>query len=164
MNALATCSRIVSGVILVAIILVTTTAIVYRYFLGTPIMTTEELSRVLLVLVAYCGSLAVPHLREHMAVEFVYDSLPERARRVLDAIHYIIGTGFLGLLAYSGYLLATSMGGIRLPALQFPVSYLFGTVAVACGLHALIYAAETVRFFMGERLEPETVQHKEVAS
>ncbi|WP_108659581.1 TRAP transporter small permease [Acuticoccus kandeliae] len=143
-NLIAAASRIAAGLILAAIVAVTAVAIFYRYFLGTPIIATEELSRVLLILLAYCGGIALPHLREHMAVEFTYDLLPPRAQLVLDFIHYALGAAFLGILAYSGYQVTGSMGGIRLPALQIQVSNIFTIVAVACALHALVYVRDLV--------------------
>lgn len=142
MRILALISTILSGLVLLSILLVTTVAVFYRYFLHTPILFTEELSRVLLILMAYGGSIALPHLREHMSVEFIYDMCSPRVRRRLDQVHLVVGTAFLAVLAYSGFQLAQQMNGIRLPALQMPVSYLFGAVAVACGVHALVYAKE----------------------
>lgn len=151
MRWIARASTLVAGITLALIVLTTTVAIFYRYFLGTPIIVTEELSRALLIIMAYCGSIALPHLREHMAVEFVYDMCSPRVQRWLDIFHHLVGTAFLGLLAYSGYLLATKMAGIRLPALQIPVSYLFGVIAAACGLHALVYAGDAINGILGRQ-------------
>lgn len=156
-------SKTVAAVILIGIVVVTMVAIFYRYALGTPIIITEELSRVLLILMAYCGSISIPHLREHMAIEIVYDMCPPGVQRLLDNIHYLLGTCFLAVLAYSGYELSRSMGGIKLPAMQFPISYIFTIVAAACGVHAIVYAKESLDGLTGrlrDEAAPIEPEHK----
>lgn len=133
-------SSVMAGMLLAIIVIVTSLAVFYRYYLDTPFVTTEELSRVLLILMTFGGCIALPKLREHMAVEVGYDFAPRRWQRVFDIIHYLIGTAFVGFLSWSGFTLSSSMKGVRLPALQYPVSWLFTVVAAACALHALVYA------------------------
>ncbi len=83
----------------------------------------EELNRILIILITFAGiSYAARHGR-HIRMSAIYDTLPPRPRKALTIVIALVTAVFmLGLAWYSLQFLLTTMGrGRVLPALQIPV-------------------------------------------
>ncbi len=124
-------SGLVAGTCLALIVITTMTQVICRYVFGAPLRWPEEFSRMMFIWMTYGGCLLLPHLRQHIAIEFVYDRLPRPLKLLLDLTIDTLGVVFFGFLAFSAFTLMTTMSGLLLPALRWPVNLLFGFVAVA---------------------------------
>ncbi len=83
----------------------------------------EELNRILIILITFAGiSYAARHGR-HIRMSALYDALPPKPRKALTILISLVTAVFmLGLAWYSLQFLLTTMGrGRVLPALQIPV-------------------------------------------
>lgn len=83
----------------------------------------EELNRILIILITFAGiSYAARHGR-HIRMSAIYDTLPPRPRKALTVLIALVTAVFmLGLAWYSLQFLLTTLGrGRVLPALQIPV-------------------------------------------
>lgn len=83
----------------------------------------EELNRILIILITFAGiSYAARHGR-HIRMSAIYDTLPPKPRKALTIFIALVTAVFmLGLAWYSLQFLLTTMGrGRVLPALQIPV-------------------------------------------
>lgn len=83
----------------------------------------EELNRILIILITFAGiSYAARHGR-HIRMSAIYDTLPPRPRKALTIVIALVTAVFmLGLAWYSlQFLLTTMSRGRVLPALQIPV-------------------------------------------
>jgi TRAP-type C4-dicarboxylate transport system permease small subunit len=83
----------------------------------------EELNRILIILITFAGiSYAARHGR-HIRMSAIYDTLPPAPRKLLTILISLVTAVFmLGLAWYSLEFLLTTMGrGRVLPALQIPV-------------------------------------------
>lgn len=83
----------------------------------------EELNRILIILITFAGiSYAARHGR-HIRMSAIYDTLPPKPRKALTILISLVTAAFmLGLAWYSLQFLLTTMGrGRVLPALQIPV-------------------------------------------
>ena len=83
----------------------------------------EELNRILIILITFAGiSYAARHGR-HIRMSAIYDTLPPKPRKALTIVIALVTAVFmLGLAWYSLQFLLTTMGrGRVLPALQIPV-------------------------------------------
>lgn len=83
----------------------------------------EELNRILIILITFAGiSYAARHGR-HIRMSAIYDTLPPKPRKALTILIALVTAIFmLGLAWYSLQFLLTTMGrGRVLPALQIPV-------------------------------------------
>jgi len=121
----------------------------FRYVFNAPLRWPEEVSRLLLVWLTYLGALVLPESRLHVAVDALYDRLPPPARRGADLLTDLLGVAFHGTLVVAGLWLAAAIDGIRLPALQLPLSLLVGVLPVAAALQVYLHAAAVVRWLRG---------------
>jgi TRAP-type C4-dicarboxylate transport system permease small subunit len=142
--AITAASGWAAGLCLAAVLLVTALQVFCRYVLGAPLRWPEELSRLLFIWLTYGGCIALPHLREHLSIDFVHEALPERPRWALDLLSDALGLVFFGALAYGGYQLVLLMAGLRMPALQWPTNVIFGFVAATAALQACLHLAAVV--------------------
>lgn len=108
------------GVLLMAL---NTVANVIGRVLWESIYFSEELNRILIILITFAGiSYAARHGR-HIRMSAIYDTLPPRPRKALTILISLVTAVFmLGLAWYSLQFLLTTMGrGRVLPAMQIPV-------------------------------------------
>lgn len=138
-----------AGLCLAGIVGVGALQVWFRYVLNAPLRWPEEVSRLLLVWLTYLGALVLPEARLHVAVDALYDRLPLPARRGADLLTDLLGVAFHGTLAVAGLWLVAAMDGIRLPALQLPLSLLVGVLPVAAVLQVYLHAAAVVRWLRG---------------
>jgi len=110
-----------AGVLLMAVN--TVANVVGRFGLGRSIQSTEEINRILIILITFAGiSYAARHGR-HIRMTAFFDMAPARLRKLLMIVIALVTAGFMFALAwYSWRYLQTTMGrGRLLPSLQIPV-------------------------------------------
>jgi len=97
--------------------------VVGRYVFGSSIFFSEELNRILIILITFAGiSYAARHGR-HIRMSAIYDTLPPRGRKVMMIlIASVTALCMFGLAWYAFGFIRTSAGqGRLLPSLQIPV-------------------------------------------
>lgn len=72
--------------------------VIARYVLVTPLPWTEELSRFLLVWVAFLGAASVTRRKLHITVEFLSSKLPPFAGHLVNVVTYILIIFFLAVV------------------------------------------------------------------
>jgi TRAP-type C4-dicarboxylate transport system permease small subunit len=154
-------SGAVAGACLALIVGVTMLQVICRYVFGAPLRWPEEFSRVMFIWMTYGGCLLLPHLRQHIAIEFVYDLMPARWKHALDLFIDALGAVFFAYLTVSAVIVVQVMAGLLLPALRWPVSLVFGVVALAAAGQAYLHL-ETLclRLFAHADLQESAVADK----
>ncbi|MEH6834114.1 MULTISPECIES: TRAP transporter small permease [Falsihalocynthiibacter] len=97
--------------------------VVGRFLLGNSIFFSEELNRILIILITFAGiSYAARHGR-HIRMSAIYDALPPRMRKILMVIISLVTALFMYLLCYYAvkYIGTQASRGRILPSLQIPV-------------------------------------------
>ncbi len=110
-----------SGVLLMA--LNTVANVIGRFVLGNSLFFSEELNRILIILITFAGiSYAARHAR-HIRMSAIFDVLPPRPRKILMIVIAIVTAFFMFLLCYYAlkYIGSQAARGRILPALQIPV-------------------------------------------
>lgn len=110
-----------TGVLLMA--LNTVANVVGRFAFQQSIFFSEELNRILIILITFAGiSYAARHGR-HIRMSAIYDALPSNVRKpLMIGIALVTALFMFGLCYYSiGYLLTQASRGRVLPALHIPV-------------------------------------------
>ena len=110
-----------AGVLLMAVN--TIANVVGRFVFQSSIFFSEELNRVLIIVITFAGiSYAARHGR-HIRMTAIFDTLPSRPRKVLMIlISFVTAVFMFGLAWYATQYLMTQAGrGRLLPALQVPV-------------------------------------------
>ena len=100
--------RVVAGLLVVAVMIITTYDVLMRYFFAAPVEWALTVSVIALLGVTF---FAAPHLvatREHVAMDLIYDHLGGVSKRVADAATWISTLAFGLCMAWLGYRAALS--------------------------------------------------------
>lgn len=137
--------------VLVIIFVVMTLSVVWqvlsRYLLSISASFTEELARYCLMWLAILGAAYITGKREHIAIDFFADKLPESSQYFLNVIIEILILVFavIVLIIGGGYLMYMTfyMGQIS-PALKIPLGYIYTIIPVS-GILMVIYTIVHLR-------------------
>lgn len=119
-------ARIEAGVLAIGVLLMalnTSLNVITRFGFNTSLQTTEEINRILIVLITFAGiGYAARHGR-HIRMSAIYDALPPAGRRILMIVIAVVtGTLMLMLCYWSiGYILDNYRSGRVLPVLSIPI-------------------------------------------
>jgi TRAP-type C4-dicarboxylate transport system permease small subunit len=133
-----------AGVLLMA--LNTVANVIGRVFFES-LYFSEELNRILIILITFAGiSYAARHGR-HIRMSAIYDTLPPKPRKLMTILISLVTAVFmLGLAWYSLQFLLTTMGrGRVLPALQIPVWVTLCWVPMGFVLTGLQYVLTAIK-------------------
>ena len=139
-----------AGVLLMA--LNTVSNVVGRYVFQSSIFFTEELNRILIILITFAGiSYAARHGR-HIRMSAIYDQMPPSARKpLMIAIALITALFMFGLCYYAiGYIGTQASRGRVLPALQMPVWITLIWVPVGFFMTGIQYALTAIKNFTSD--------------
>ncbi len=92
--------RITATLAFIAILAVTVGQVFFRYVLGSPLIWSEELARLLIVWVAFIGGAAVCWEGRHLNVDFLFTGMSNRTRRVVRLFNLAVALAFLLVLVY----------------------------------------------------------------
>lgn len=119
-------SRVESFLLAVGVLLMaanTVANVVGRFVLGNSIFFSEELNRILIILITFAGiSYAARHGR-HIRMSAIYDVLSPRTRKILMVFIALVTALFMFLLCFYAvkYIGTQATRGRVLPSLQIPV-------------------------------------------
>lgn len=121
--------------------------VVGRFLIGSSIFFSEELNRILIILITFAGlSYAARHGR-HIRMSAIFDTLPVPARKVLMiVIALVTAFAMFGLCYYSITYIMTQAGrGRVLPSLQIPVWWILVWVPVGFFMTGMQYALTAIK-------------------
>lgn len=116
--------------------------VVGRFVFQQSIFFSEELNRILIILITFAGiSYAARHGR-HIRMSAIYDEMPPHVRKILMVVISLVTAIFMfGLCYYAiGYILTQAGRGRLLPALQIPVWWIYLWVPVGFFMTGAQYA------------------------
>lgn len=134
-----------AGVLLMA--LNTIANVVGRFVFGSSIFFSEELNRILIILITFAGiSYAARHGR-HIRMSAIFDALPGSARKWLMILIAMVTAVFMFGLCYCSvsYILSQASRGRVLPSLQIPVWWILVWVPVGFFMTGMQYALTAVK-------------------
>ncbi|MCR4268476.1 TRAP transporter small permease [Nitratireductor sp. ZSWI3] len=143
-------SRVESVILAVGVILMaanTVANVVGRFIFQHSIFFTEELNRTLIVLITFAGiGYAARHGR-HIRMSAVYDALPAKTRKVLMIVIALVTATVMFALFYFSitYIMKVAKSGRILPAMQFPVYWIYLWVPVGFFITGVQYALTAVK-------------------
>src|SRR6056297_1837282 len=122
----STISRIESFLLAAGVLLMaanTISNVVGRFVFQSSIFFSEELNRILIILITFAGISYAARQGRHIRMSAIFDALPVRTRKVLMiTIALVTAVFMLGLCYYSFQYILTQAGrGRVLPSLQIPV-------------------------------------------
>ena len=134
-----------AGVLLMA--LNTIANVVGRFVFGNSLFFSEELNRILIILITFAGlSYAARHGR-HIRMSAIFDTLPGPARKALMILIALVTAAFMFLLCWYSvtYIITQAGRGRILPALQIPVWWILVWVPVGFFMTGVQYTLTAVK-------------------
>jgi TRAP-type C4-dicarboxylate transport system permease small subunit len=122
--------------------------VVFRYFLGDPLVWSDELARYLFVWCAFLGWIVAARRRSHLRVAVAHDRLPARGQAVLAFVGAVAVLAFASLLGYQGWRIAARNWDVGTTTLPFAMGLVYAIVpvaAIAVGLYGLADLARAWR-------------------
>jgi len=129
---------VVSVVVVVEVIL--------RYTLGETLVVTEELSRYLMVWIAFLGSVLLMRERGHIAAEGLGSWLGPLGRRVIGIVADLLSLVFLLTLTVAGLQTLPAQLDQYLTTINIPIFWFYLAIPVGSGLMAFVIVARRLGF------------------
>lgn len=92
--------RLIVGALFAVIVALTVAQVGFRYLLGSPLIWSEELSKLLLVWMVFLGAAAVAFDGKHLDVDVVFKALPPIARRAVRWLNLAVAVVFLAAMGW----------------------------------------------------------------
>ena len=117
------------------IVILTIAQVFFRFALDSPLVWSEELSRLLLVWVTFLGAAVVAWDGRHLTVDVMFIRLPARVREAVRWFNLAIAVSFLAILAWSSIELVkinnlTEMGALPLSGSAITLPATLGGVLI----------------------------------
>ena len=137
----------ITGVVIMAMMLLTATDVIGRYVFNSPIQGSYEITEFMLVAVVFLGIAYVQLVKGHVKVEVATSWLPQRAQLALDIFAYFIGlvmfsliTWQSGIYAWDAFVTKEYTWGL----LQLPLWPAKSFVTIGCAFLAIQYLADII--------------------
>ncbi len=121
--------------------------VVGRFVFQQSIFFSEELNRILIILITFAGISYAARQGRHIRMSAIYDAMPTSVRKpMMIVIALVTATFMFGLCWYSyGYIITQAGRGRLLPALQIPVWWIYLWVPVGFFMTGAQYALTAVQ-------------------
>ena len=126
-----------SGALLVAVMLLTSVKVFFRYGLREGLLGVDQISGTLLVYIAFLGAAWVLRREEHVTIDLLVTRLGTATRRRLTCVNSVIGALICLVIAYYGTVEAVTswQRGILIPAeIEIPRVINLGVIPLGCFL------------------------------
>lgn len=124
--------------------------VIFRYFLGSPLVWSDELARYLFVWASFLGWIVAARRRSHLSIDMASTRLGPRGNAVLRLIGSLAGIVFAAILVFYGWRIMQRNLDVETTTLFFPVGVVYAIVpfaAIAVGLYALADLRNAFRTF-----------------
>ena len=114
--------------------------VVFRYFLGEPLVWSDELARYLFIWASFLGWIIAARRGSHLTIDMVAMRLPSRGAAALRIVGALCGLAFAGLLVWYGWRIMLRNLDVDTTTLFFSQGVVYAIVPVAAfavGLYAL---------------------------
>lgn len=134
-----------AGVLLMAVN--TMANVVGRFVFQYSIFFSEELNRILIILITFAGISYAARQGRHIRMSAIYDTLPVRPRKALMIVITVVTALAMFALCYFSvsYIAKVATSGRVLPALQFPVYWIFLWVPVGFFMTGVQYLLTAIK-------------------
>jgi len=128
-----------TGVVIMAVVSVAN--VVGRFVLGESLFFVEELNRFLVVLITFVGLGYAARMGRHIRMSALYDSLPDKARKVLMTVICLATSAAMFVLAWYayGYVVSVYETGRIAAALRIPIYLTFVWVPIGFAITGIQY-------------------------
>jgi TRAP-type C4-dicarboxylate transport system permease small subunit len=146
MNKVSIFMKIISGIMLVAMMLVTCWDVVGNIF-GYPLLGSEEIVSLLAALLIAFTLPAAHQERAHIGVDMLYLKFSPRAKKINNIILCVITGIFFMLVSWECFKYAGDLKRIGQVSavLELPIYYVLYSVAAGCGFLSLVVVSQLLK-------------------
>jgi TRAP-type C4-dicarboxylate transport system permease small subunit len=151
---------VLAAVLLVAVMLLTTVKVVYRYGLQQSPVGVDQLSGTALLYIAFLGAAWVLRPDEHVTIDLLLGNVAPRTRRILLIASALIGAIVcLALAGFGAVEVVTSIQrGIRIPAeIEMPRAVNLAVISLGCLLLGLQFLRRALHLRSNDALPSPVV-------
>jgi TRAP-type C4-dicarboxylate transport system permease small subunit len=143
-------------VLLIAMTLLVTVGVFYRYILGASLTWYDEFASYLLVWLTFYGAVMAAYHRRHIAFETLVERLRPAARRGADLAAEVCVLLFQGILLYYGWVLARAIRADTAVSLEWvSMGWIYSVLPISGGLMLLISLVDLATLLRGGPLRRE---------
>jgi len=124
------------GAGLLAVTLIVFINVLTRYFLSFSYSWSEEVTRYIMVAVAFIGAAICSRKGIHLGIDFFFNRLGRKARRFLAVFISIMGAIFTFALTFLSikYIQHAFETGQRSAAMNISMTFVYASITIGCGL------------------------------
>jgi len=111
--------------------------VIYRYLLTRPLYWSEELARYLFVWISLLGASLSVQKRGHFGMDFFVRMVPEKGRRFLLYLTYLLMGAVMVVLLIYGVILVQKTAAQRSPAMEISMGWAYACLPVAATLMSI---------------------------
>ena len=122
---------IVNGMAIVVFIIIFAVVLLQvfmRFFVGSPLVWSEELARYLFVWISFIGWVLATKNKTHIRISAFTNNLPKKVKNIIGTINFILIAVFSIILGYFGYIM--TIKNLDVPTVTLFFSYAFVYAAV----------------------------------
>jgi TRAP-type C4-dicarboxylate transport system permease small subunit len=143
-------SRIESFLLATGVLLMaanTVANVVGRFVFQSSIFFTEELNRILIILITFAGISYAARMGRHIRMSAIYDAMPPRLRKAMMVAIALVTAAFMFALCWYaiGFIETQASRGRVLPALQIPVWWTIVWVPVGFFMTGVQYLLTAIK-------------------
>jgi len=143
-------SRVESFFLAVGVLLMaanTIANVVGRFVFQSSIFFSEELNRILIILITFAGISYAARQGRHIRMSAIYDAMPPSVRKSMMIVIALVTAAFMFALCYYavGYIMTQAGRGRVLPALQIPVWWTLVWVPVGFFMTGMQYLLTAIK-------------------
>lgn len=139
---------VLAAVLLIAVMLMTTIKVVFRYGLHEGLIGIDQLSGTALLYITFFGAAWVLRREEHVSIDILLGALPLHTRRQLHVVSSLLGAVVCLCLTVFGTLevISSLQRGIRIPAeIEIPRAVNLVVIPLGCFFLALQFLRRALR-------------------
>ncbi len=143
--------------LLIAMALLVTVGVFYRYVLAASLIWYDEFASYLLVWLTFYGAVMAAYHRRHIAFETLVERLGPAARRGVAVAAEVCVLLFQGILLYYGWVLMQAIGADTAVSLEWVrMGWIYSVLPISGGLMLLISLVDLAALLRGGPLRQQT--------
>jgi TRAP-type C4-dicarboxylate transport system permease small subunit len=131
--------EIVAAAAIAVVIVAVAWGVITRYVTEQPAAWSAEVATLAFAWSVFFGASACVKYRMHPTIDLLIDRFPVRLRRLVSLLNHVLVLGFCGFMVWFGTRFAIDAWESPSAVLRFPLTWLYGPVAVCFALMIVRY-------------------------
>lgn len=144
---------LIAAFALAVLVVVTFTNVFMRYLFSAPLIWAEEVQLLCFLWMTFMGAGAAFRFGSHVAIEVVVDALPDKFKRIIEIVDYILVILILGYVTYLGMTMMPLMLkiGKQTNILHIPFWFINIVMPIGCAVMILCTTSAHYQKFFGKK-------------